>query len=290
MVMNIISIKKLLCVIILLSLFYDVCGNNYSLPFPELAVQYISKKIGFQKDMLVQDEKVKVIGTGLGRTGTMTLKSALDHLGYKTYHMQEVFAQNQESLWRNVGLPDMQLQSGNHSAQNEYDNAVAEVIQMLKKFGYNATADFPACKIFRPLRVAYPDAKVILTVRDNADAWVNSFLNTIYPLTNILNSIPFVFLSGQPSLDIRAWLFGYWELYPPTLHLSQREKLLKYYHRWNQHVIDSVPPERLLILNVKQGWKPLCKFLNIKDCPTGSFPRGNSTKHMRSFLVFFEIY
>ena len=105
---------------------------------------------------------VKVIGAGLGRTATFSLKFALEHLGFgPCYHMAEVFAGSRRNvpLWLDVmrGKPD-------------WDAVFA---------GFQSTTDYPACTYWRELSAFYPDAKVILTVRD-ADSWFDSVSETIF--------------------------------------------------------------------------------------------------------------
>src|SRR5205085_6684689 len=99
---------------------------------------------------------LQVIGAGLGRTGTMSLKLALEHLGFgPCYHMAEVLVQARRNLplWLDVihGKPD-------------WDEVFA---------GFGASADYPACTYWRELAARYPEAKVILTLRD-ADDWFDS--------------------------------------------------------------------------------------------------------------------
>src|SRR5512139_4170200 len=113
---------------------------------------------------------LKVIGAGLGRTGTLSLKFALEHLGFdRCYHMGEVFANTDRNLplWLDVvrGKPDW--------------DAIFE--------GYQATTDYPACTYWRELAAKYPDAKVILSTRD-PDSWFDSVSTTIFSPT-MLGSI-----------------------------------------------------------------------------------------------------
>ena len=107
---------------------------------------------------------LELIGAGLGRTGTLSLKAALERIGYgPCYHMIEVLAAPERGRhWLE------QAQSGSHDWDAIFN-------------GYRATVDWPAAAFWRELAERYPDAKVLLSLRD-ADRWYDSVMNTIYPL------------------------------------------------------------------------------------------------------------
>src|SRR5262245_33965776 len=110
---------------------------------------------------------LELIGAGLGRTGTLSLKAALERIGYRPcYHMIEVLtAPERAQHW--LG----RAQDGTH----DWDTIFA---------GYRATVDWPAAAFWRELLVRYPDAKVLLSRRD-ADRWYDSVMNTIYPVMKL---------------------------------------------------------------------------------------------------------
>ena len=110
---------------------------------------------------------IEVIGAGFGRTGTLSLKYALEHLGYnKCYHMLEVRNHpDHTNLWRAA-----------HLGQTIDWHALYE--------GYRATVDWPSCNLWAALANTFPGAKIILTLRD-ADAWYDSIMNTILSLIHI---------------------------------------------------------------------------------------------------------
>jgi hypothetical protein len=191
---------------------------------------------------------LKVIGAGLGRTGTMSLKVALEQLGYgPCYHMVEAFANMPESLklWE-------------AAARGEPDWAAIFA-------GYASTVDYPGCTFWRELLAEYPDAKVILTTR-NPESWFDSVSKTIfgaYSRGSIANSPAAAFFEGtvfadfdQARMDDLAYMTGFFE-------------------RWNAAVITEVPPERLLVFEAKEGWPPLCEFLGV-PVPDMPYPRVNS--------------
>jgi Sulfotransferase domain len=190
---------------------------------------------------------LKVIGAGLGRTATFSLKFALEHVGLgPCYHMSEVFAGARRNvpLWLDVvrRKPDW--------------NAIFA--------GFQSTTDYPACTYWRELADFYPDAKVILTVRD-ADSWFDSVSETIFS-QRMQGS-----LAGTP---IEAMMKGV-VFDPFDGPLNDRAFMTRWFTRRNQQVIDALPSERLLVFSPKQGWKPLCSFLGV-PVPDVPFPRINS--------------
>jgi Sulfotransferase domain len=117
--------------------------------------------------------RVKVIGAGFGRTGTASLQSALQELGFgPCYHMYEVFEHPQhadfwEAAWRGETV--------------DWDEVLGS---------YEATVDWPGCAFYRELMERYPDAKVLLSVRD-PEQWYESTRNTVYKLTKLIGRSPF---------------------------------------------------------------------------------------------------
>src|SRR5687768_7450999 len=190
---------------------------------------------------------LEVIGAGLGRTATFSLKFALEHLGFgPCYHMSEVFAGARRNvpLWLDAidGRPD-------------WDEIFV---------GFRSTTDYPACTWWRDLAAHYPDAKVVLTVRD-PDSWFESVSETIFS-QGMQGS-----LVGTPLGDMMQGVifdaFGE--------RIRDRAFMSEWFVRRNQAVIDALPPERLLVFSPKDGWEPLCAFLGA-PVPAGPFPRVNS--------------
>lgn len=195
---------------------------------------------------------LQVIGAGLGRTATFSLKFALEHLGFgPCYHMSEVFAGARRNvpLWLDVvhGRPSW--------------NAVFE--------GFKSTTDYPACTYWRELAAFYPNAKVVLTTRD-PDSWFESVSETIFS-EKIQGS-----LAGSPGEAMMNGVifdaFGG--------RVKDRAFMTEWFTRRNQQVIDALPPERLLVFSPKQGWAPLCAFLGV-PAPDIPFPRVNSRDELQ---------
>jgi len=194
---------------------------------------------------------LRVIGTGLGRTGTMSLKRALEQLGFgPCHHMIEVFQHPATMpLWVAAG-----------EGRSEWDAIFAD---------YEAAVDYPGCKYWRALVAHYPEAKVVHTVRD-ADTWFDSTQATIFaPDRGAANPPPHMaaFFNG---------LFG--ELRP---HLRDRAYMTDFFRRHNAEVERSVPKARLLIYEVSLGWEPLCAFLGV-PVPEVPFPRENARAEFRT--------
>ena len=132
--------------------------------------------------------------------------------------------------------------------------------------GYNSAVDWPTAAFWRELAKAYPKAKVILTVR-SAESWYKSFSETIFALVESRDKAP---PPMQPFLDMALGVinktgFG---------GKSSQTDLMKAFNDHVSAVKAAIPPDRLLVYEVKEGWEPLCKFLG-KPVPTMAFPMSN---------------
>ena len=190
---------------------------------------------------------LKVIGAGLGRTSTFSLKFALERLGLgPCYHMSEVLA----GARRNIPLWLAAVQG-----RPDWDTIFE---------GYQSTTDYPACTYWRELAAYYPDAKVVLTVRD-ADSWFDSASATIFS-EQMQGS-----LAGSPAEEMmRRAVFE-----PFGDRVTDRAFMTDWFQRRNQAVIDALPAHRLLVYSPQDGWGPLCSFLGVA-VPDVPFPRINS--------------
>jgi hypothetical protein len=191
---------------------------------------------------------VKVIGSGFGRTGTLSLKLALEQLGYAPcYHMFEV-----------VGRPE-RLQAWLDLAEGgERDWPVVFA-------GYEAAVDWPAAAFWRELVEFYPQAKVIHTVRD-PDRWYDSIEKTLYAQYLDLREKNTLFARMvQPMI----WdgIFG---------GKFDRESATARFRAYTEEVVETVPADRLLVFETGEGWGPLCEFLDV-PVPAEEFPRSNDS-------------
>jgi hypothetical protein len=215
---------------------------------------------------------VKVIGAGFGRTGTMSLKVALETLGFDPcYHMTEVFAHPEHagfwiSAWR--GEPA------------DWDGVLG---------GYEAAVDWPACSFYEELMERDPGAKVILSVRD-PERWYESVRNTIYKLSVVVPRHPiyrigyklvsFFVFRGPGIVDLAGEI-----IWRGTFdgRFEDKTYAIEVFERHSAEVQRRVPEDRLLVYDVKAGWEPLCEFLGV-EVPDEPFPRTNDTAQMRRRL------
>ena len=191
---------------------------------------------------------LSVIGAGIGRTGTTSLKLALEQLGLgPCYHMQEVF-KNPAAIASWVRASE--------GAPMDWD----EVFR-----GYGSTTDWPACDYWQGLADHWPKARIILTVRD-AEAWFASTQKTIFgPLVT-----PAATDMSPVALLMRAVTSRAFKGI-----LNDHDRCIEAYERHNASVIASAPPERLLVFDAAQGWPPLCRFLGV-PVPATPFPMINT--------------
>lgn len=197
---------------------------------------------------------LKVIGAGLPRTGTLSMKAALEQLGFgQCYHMEEVFAAPARSG---------QWASFFRGGPVDWDQVFE---------GYGAAVDAPACFAWRALAEHYPDAKVVLTVRE-AESWLVSMRKTILSdgYVDGLIASPVGPMIGS-MLGVMSRIAGG---PPPPPGPPTREGLLAMREAHNAAVAREIAPGRLLVYEVGEGWGPLCRFLGV-DTPEASFPRVN---------------
>lgn len=198
---------------------------------------------------------LEVIGSGFGRTGTMSLKLALEQLGLgPCHHMDEVFKRpDQVPLWR--AAADGQAV--------DWDSMFA---------GFRSQVDWPGAHFWRALAAAYPGAKVIHTVRPE-DQWWTSFSGTIGTLLASYHDKPLP-PHIRAMMEISADIVG-----PQTFGapVTDKQAALAAYRARTDDVRSAIPPERLLVFDVAEGWGPLCGFLGVPT-PLTPFPRTNSTE------------
>ena len=205
---------------------------------------------------------LSIIGPGFGRTGTLSLKFALEQLGLgPCYHMMEVFGRAEHvAMWTDAA----------NGRPVDWETVFA---------GFKATVDWPACAFWRELIVRYPQAKVVLTERD-PERWYESAYNTIYQA--MIRPMPVDDpLSQQHRAMARKIVlentFGG--------RFEDRAYAITVFQRHNEAVRREVPAARLLVYEVGAGWEPLCRFLGV-PVPSEPFPRVNSTEEFRSRFMF----
>jgi hypothetical protein len=211
------------------------------------------------------------IGAGFAPTGTLSVYTALNQLGFPCYHMFEVLdgKKNKSHLdfWRKVANSEPR-------AQHDWDDVFSN---------YKATVDNPACCVWRELLEAYPDARVLLTVHPRgADAWYESTMDTIYFTETMwqFKVLEWVTPFGRKFGDMSRKLI--WQRSHKGT-MGDRDKAVAHYHQHIEDVKHVVPPERLLVFSVDQGWRPLCEFLGV-PVPDEPFPNVNDRAAIKKTL------
>jgi len=193
---------------------------------------------------------ISIIGVGVGRTGTYSLRMAINQLGFgPCHHMEEVLKNMdvQVPLWS-------EALKGNANWSSIYKD-------------FKSAVDWPTAGFFRELIKEYPTAKFILTER-NPENWADSFGSTIYKLIEGKDKAPEKMHDWLNMANAVITKTGF------PLGLD-REGLINGFIAHNKAVREIIPEEQLLVFQVKEGWEPLCKFLNV-PVPEEAFPRTNN--------------
>jgi hypothetical protein len=192
-----------------------------------------------------------VLGAGFGRTGTLSLKTALEQLGIgRCYHMLEVANRSEHT--------DRWLAA-----------ARGEPVSWREIFSeYSAAVDWPAATFWREILAAAPHARVILTIRDSSE-WFASFRETI--LAKMRGPPPPRSMPIRPVYELTKAV-----ILERTFNgrADDEQHATRVYESHNRSVIAAVEPQRLLVYDVSAGWEPLCRFLE-QPVPSGPFPHLN---------------
>jgi hypothetical protein len=213
---------------------------------------------------------MKLIGAGLPRTATTTQLIALEMLGFPCYHMRDMMSDLATSVpqWRKA---------------LEGDGDWEEIFE-----GKESIVDWPGGYHWRELMYVYPDAKVLLSVRD-ADSWVRSMHNTIAAIwfgDNLMHHLA----RAQYHIDplYASWIDVLGDMWTKAdIMMASRgdaDAMAADMNRWNQEIIDTVPSERLLVWYPTDGWEPLCEFLEV-PVPDGPVPNVNDTENFQKNLI-----
>jgi Sulfotransferase domain len=203
---------------------------------------------------------LSVIGAGFGRTGTLSLKAALEQLGFgPCYHMAEIFANP-------AHLPHWQKAAAGDPV--DWDEVFA---------GYRATVDWPAAYFWAELAEIYPQAKVVLSTRD-ADAWYDSFTSTILRVVGAMDKIANPHIRATVEMGGRVVGEGVF-----AGRADDPEHAKAVFHAHLATVRDAIAADRLLVFDVREGWEPLCAFLEV-PVPGGPFPRLNDAEQFKALL------
>ena len=203
---------------------------------------------------------MRVIGAGLPRTGTLTQKLALEQLGLgPCYHWVNLIADlDQVELW--------------HRALD------GELLWDEIFEGHSASVDWPGGYFYRELADAYPEAKIVLSVRD-PEAWERSYRDTIWMMCHG-HSLMRLLSDARSEIDPRWRRYlelvdrMLWSGEAPFAYGHSPQELIEGMIRHNEQVRRSIPAERLLVWEVAEGWQPLCEFLGV-EVPVDPLPHAN---------------
>jgi Sulfotransferase domain len=217
---------------------------------------------------------VEVIGAGYGRTGTTSFRQAMEILGFgKCYHMKDVIENSHSDKWIQMS-----------------DSKDPKVLRdIMDNRGYRSTCDQPACTYWKEQLQIYPNAKVVVTVRD-PEKWYKSWMDTVALMQPDCESCPFgvrVFM-GLGLFNFRNFARMYSKVITGDTFngdLSKRN-MIKSYQDHSENIKLQCPPEKVLFFNSSDGWEPLCKFLNV-PIPNKPYPYLNESKETsdRVFVV-----
>ncbi len=195
---------------------------------------------------------LQIIGPGFGRTGTKTTKTALEHLGFgPCHHMYEVFENPpQVAHWTAI--------------------AAGETVDMRDVFaGYRSQIDWPGAHVWRETAKAFPDAKVLLTMRPE-ESWWRSYSKTIGKFMKHFKNLevpPHIFeMACAMETLVDNGTFGG--------RPNDKETVLAAYRQRKADVEAEIAADRLLVFDVAEGWEPLCAFLDV-PVPDAPFPHEN---------------
>lgn len=212
---------------------------------------------------------LQIIGTGMGRTGTHSLKLALEELGFlKCYHMENLLEHPSDIVY---------WEAAREGKPVDWDKLFT---------GYQAGVDIPVFIYHKELLQKYPDAKMIHTTRD-PESWYKSFGDTIIrssrpSLGHMLSMMLRMPFSAKLRGQLRVFKFA--GKFIKTLlpaGFDDKEKAIAAFNEWNRNVLASIPKEKMLVFDAKQGWEPLCRFLNVA-VPAKPFPHSNTTAEFNS--------
>ena len=230
---------------------------------------------------------VKVIGAGLPRTGTLSLKTALAQLcSGKCYHMMDVLEGDQEDVdvWVKAAKGEMKPEDWR---------------KYFDRKNYRAGVDFPFSLFYQDIMTAYPDAKVVMSTRD-PKTWYSSVYHSIWQVHLLMASHPSIPLFLQlldrrrPSPHDMHNIIG--SIVPKGCDVSFKEAIEggpavaeKFFTDWEAEVSRVVPEEKLLVTTAAEGWSPLCKFLGL-PIPETDYPRVNDTASIQRMIRNIKIF
>jgi len=237
-----------------------------------------------------ESKRLHIIGAGFPRTGTTSTKKALELLGYKVLHI--------EDLVRNgLGRPFLRALTN--------DEAMDQLFEHVLDLGFNATLDGPMNLLTFEMLKRYPDAKVLFGERDSVEQWADS-MALIYTLFGSFLVRPlkwfvdadFALMASQKYSKVhrhryRACVPTVWTRLMPWWECQEldvsRDEFVAYYNEHKERVKRAVPADQLLFFNVRQGWTPLVEFLGTSAPPNTPFPNLKDSNEIKVYLALASI-
>jgi len=202
---------------------------------------------------------MKVILASFPKCGTKTMASAFEQLGL-----------------RNCDYPDQFMEQ--HDDWIKLVNEGAENVDFKRMFeNYDSVTDVPACWFWKQISDAFPDAKIILTKRSSEKVWLKSFIQQEKTFLEHINA-PIRMLSSYNRKQQRYFDKTYTSIFGHRPLPSKYNETLtvEAYNKHNAHVVMNAPEDQLLVFDFKDGWAPLCKFLDV-PVPDVPFPHKNKS-------------
>ena len=207
---------------------------------------------------------------------------ALEELGYPTLHTIRMGSYENEEILRMVD------EKVNSPAITNQEAVVHNVdLKLIADSGYQAIADLPFILFFEQMYQEYPDCKFILTTRETSEVWYRSWVSLTKSTSNLFHIAGIAFPTVRLYSRYHRFMMSFVnkdKSYLTALMPSDeniKENAIATYEDHNRRVRELIPADQLLEFNVRQGWEPLCKFLEVTECPTTPFPRSNSAKQMQ---------
>jgi hypothetical protein len=205
---------------------------------------------------------VQVIGAGFGRTGTWSLKAALEEIGFgPSFHMVDLMPHPDRAPMFLAAL----------NGEDVDWNVVFD--------GFRSTVDWPGCTFYDRILKAYPDAKVILSVRD-PEKWYASAERTIYALKEAAARGALETDGPAAPPEVLGMIKSL--IWDTTFEdrFADKDFAIAVFQKHNDQVRETVPEDQLLVYEIQQGWDPICKFLGV-EMPESEFPHLNDAESFR---------
>jgi Sulfotransferase domain len=208
---------------------------------------------------------------------------ALEELGFHTMHTIHMYAYENEEIF------NMWSEKIVNPAIEKGEPILGRAdLQLIADSGYQAVTDLPSCLFYEQILEEFPDCKFILTTRENSEVWFRSFAGLTKSVTTTMHLGGLLFPTLAQYSNFFRWEYAL--INKDASYLTStfpkdepiKENAIATYEEHNQRVRELIPPEQLLEFSVKDGWEPLCKFLEIEDCPATPFPKSNSARSVRA--------